>query len=63
MVLFQMALFFETTFQKVAKNSIILLNVYQKSSKSSKNFQTIGVLGPNTRKAAACFDKVFREIG
>ena len=37
MMLFPKALFLATTFQKVAKNSIFLLNFYQKFSKFPNN--------------------------
>ena len=59
MVLFPKALFLATTFPKVAKNSIFLLNFYQKFSKFSQNFQNNCVFRPNARKINAWFVKFF----
>ena len=47
MRLFPKALFLASTFPKVSKNSIFLLNFYQKFSKFSQNFQTICVVCAN----------------
>ena len=55
MMLFPKALFLATTFPKIDKNSIFLLNLYQKFSKFSQNFQTICIFRPNTRKINAWF--------
>ena len=41
MMLFPKAPFLATTFPKIGKNSIFLLNFYQKFSKISQNFPTI----------------------
>ena len=59
MVLFPKALFLATTFPKLSKNSIFLLNFYQKFSKFSKNFQTISIFRPNARKSNTGFVKFF----
>ena len=59
MVLFPKALFLATTFAKVAKNSIFILNFYQKFSKFSQHFQTICVSRPNARKINALFVMFF----
>ena len=53
MMLFPKALFLATTFPKIDKNSILLMNFYQKISKFSQNFQTISILRPNARKINA----------
>ena len=57
MLLFPMALFLATTFPKVAKKSIFLLNFYQKFSKYFQNFQNSCVFRPNARKINAWFVK------
>ena len=59
MVLFPKALFLATTFPKLAKNSIFLLNFYQKFSKFSQNFQTISIFRPNARKSNTGFVNFF----
>ena len=41
---------FSTTFPKIDKNSIFLMNFYQKISKFSQNFPTICICRPNARK-------------
>ena len=48
-----------TAFPKIIKNSIFLLNFYQKISKISQNFQIFRVFRPNVRKINACFLKLF----
>ena len=55
MMLFPKALFLATTFPKVAKNSMCLLNFYQNFLKFSQNFQTICVFCPNARKVNTLF--------
>ena len=61
MVLFPKALFLATTFPKVAKHSIFLLNFYQKFSKFSENFSTVCVFRPNAQKINAWFVKYFEK--
>ena len=61
MVLFRKALFLATTFPKVAKNAIFLLNFYEKLSKFSQNFPTICVFRPNSQKFNAWFVKFFEK--
>ena len=56
-MLFPKALFLATTFPKLAKNLIFLLNFYHKFSKFSQNFPTICVFRPNARKGNAWFVK------
>ena len=53
MMLFPKVLFLATTFPKIVKNSMFLLNFYQKFSKISQNFPTIRVFRPNARKINA----------
>ena len=55
MMLFPKALFLATTFPIIDKNSIFLMNFYQKISKFSQNFPTICILRPNERKINAGF--------
>ena len=57
MMVFPKALFLATTFPKIDKNSIFLMNFYQKISKFSQNFQTIYIFRPNARKSNAGFIK------
>ena len=59
MVLYPKALFLATTFSNVAKNSMFLLNFYQKFSKFSENFQTSCVFRPDAGNINAWFDKFF----
>ena len=59
MVLFPRALFLATTFPKLSKNLIFLLNFYQKFSKFSQNFPTICVFRPKAGKTNAWFVKFF----
>ena len=59
MVLFPKALFLATTFPKLAKHLIFLLNFYQNFSKFSQNFPTICVFRPNARKSNEWFVKFF----
>ena len=47
--------FFATTFPKIVKNSIFLLNLYQQFSKFSQNFPNICVFRPNARKVNSGF--------
>ena len=61
MILFPKALFLATTFPKIVKNSIFLLNFYQKFSKISQNFPKIRIFRPNTRKINAWFVKFFEK--
>ena len=49
-MLFPKALFLATNFPKIDKNSIFLMNVYQKIPKFSQNFPTICIFRPNARK-------------
>ena len=49
MMLFPKALFLATTFPKIDKNSIFLLNSYQKFLKISQRFQTICMFRQNAR--------------
>ena len=60
MMLFSKALFFATTFPKIDKNSIFLVNFCQKISKFSRNFPTICIFRPNARKSNAGFLKFCR---
>ena len=53
MMLFPKALFLATTYPKIDKNAIFLLN--QKISKISQNFPTICIFRPNARKFNAGF--------
>ena len=55
MMLFPKALFLATTLPKIDKNSIFLMNLYQKISKFSQNFPTICIFRPNVRKINAEF--------
>ena len=55
MMLFPKALLLRTTFPKIVKNSIFLLNFYPKFSKTSQNFSTISVFRPNTGKINSWF--------
>ena len=57
MMLFPKALFLATTFPKINKNSIFLMNFNQKSSKISHNLPTIYIFRPNARKINAGFLK------
>ena len=57
MMLFPKALFLATTFPKIDKNSIFLMNVYQRISEFSQNFPTICICRPNSRKINAGFFK------
>ena len=57
MMLFPKALFLATTFPKIDKNSIFLMNVYQKISKFSQNFSTICIVRPKVRIMNAGFLK------
>ena len=57
MLLFPKAIFLATTFQKIAKNSIFLMNFYQTISKLSQNFPIICIFRPNERKINAQFLK------
>ena len=50
MMLFPKALFLATTFPKLDKNSIFLINFDQKISKFSQNLPTICIFRPNARK-------------
>ena len=61
-MLFPKALFLATTFPEIVKNSIFLLNFYQKLSKISQNFPTIRVFRPNARKINAWFVKFFENM-
>ena len=56
-MLFPKALFLATTFPKIDKNSIFLMNFYQKISKFSQNFPTVCIFRPNARKINAWFLK------
>ena len=58
-MLFLKALFLATTFPKVAKNSLFLLNFYQKLLKFSQSIQTICVSRPNARKINGWSVKLF----
>ena len=55
MMVFPKALFLATTFPKIDKNSIFLMNLYQKISKFSQNFPTMCNFRPNPRKINAGF--------
>ena len=55
MILFPKALFLATTFPKIDKNSIFLMNFYQKISTFSQIFPTICIFRPNARKINAGF--------
>ena len=59
MVLFPKALFLATTFPKLAKNWIFLLNFYQNFSKLSQIFKTISIFRQNTRKSNTGLVKFF----
>ena len=59
MVLFPQALFLATPIPKLAKNAIFLLNLYQKISNFSQNFQTISIFRPKARKSNTWFVKFF----
>ena len=59
-MLFPKGLFVATTFPKIVKNSIFLLNYYQKFSKISQNFPTTCDFRPNARKINA-FLKFFEK--
>ena len=61
MALFQKALFLATTIPKIDKNSISLLNFYQKISKISQNFPKLCVCRPNARKINAGFVSFFEK--
>ena len=50
MMLFPKPVYLATTFPKVAKNPISLLNYYQKFTNFSQNFPTICVFCPNAKK-------------
>ena len=54
MILFSKALFLATTFPKIVKNSIFLLNYYQIFSKISKNFPTIVFVVQGREKSKHC---------
>ena len=56
-MIFRKALFLATTFPKIDKNSIFLMNSNQKISKFSRNFQTIYIFRPNEGKSNAGFVK------
>ena len=56
-MLFPKALFLATTFPKIDKNSIFLMNFYRKISKFSQNFPTICIFRPKARKINAGFLK------
>ena len=60
MILFPKALFL-ATFPKIVKNSIFLMNFYQKFSKISQNFPTIRVFRPKARKINAWFVNLFEK--
>ena len=55
MMLFPKALFLATTFPKIDKNSIFLMNCNQQISNFSLNFPTICICRPNARKINAGF--------
>ena len=57
MMLFPKALFLATTFPKIDKNSIFLMNFYQKISEFSHNFPTICIFRPDALKINAGFVK------
>ena len=61
MKLFPKALFLATTFQKIVKNSIFLLNFHQKFTKFSQNFPTNCLFRPNARKINSLFVKLFEK--
>ena len=61
MVLFPKALFLATTFLKLSKNSIFLLNFYQKFSKISQSFPTICIIRPNGKKWTHRFVNFFEK--
>ena len=52
---------FSKTFSKIAKNLIFLLNFHQRISKFHRNFPTICVFHPNTRRTNAWFCKSFEN--
>ena len=60
-MLFPKALFLATTFTKIVKNSIFLLNFDQKLSKISQNFPTTRVFRPNVQKINVWFVKFFEK--
>ena len=60
MILFPKALFLATTFPKMDKNSIFLLNFYQMLSKISQNFPAI-VCRPKARKINAWFVNFYEK--
>ena len=55
MMLFPKALFLATTFPKLDKNSIFLMNFQQKISKFSQNFPKICVFRPKAQTSNAFF--------
>ena len=61
MVLFPKALFLATTFPKRAKNSIFLLNFYQKFSKFSKNAQQFVFFVQTREKLTHCLLKILEK--
>ena len=58
MMLFPMALVLATTFPKIDKNAIFLMNFHQKISEFSQNFPTTCIFRPNQRKINAGFLKL-----
>ena len=62
MMLFPKALFLATTFPKIVKNSIFLLNFYQKFSKITQNFQKFVCFRPNARKFNAPLIKILKIL-
>ena len=62
MMLFPKALILATNFPKSGKNSIFLLNSYQKFSKISQNFPTNCVFRPHARKINEWFVKFFENM-
>ena len=62
MMLFPNALFLATILPNVGKNSIFLLNFYQKFSKFSQSFQTICVFRPNAPKINAWFVDFLKNV-
>ena len=61
-MLFPKSLFLETTFPKIDKNSIFLLNFYQKISEFSQTFPTICIFRPKTRNINAGYFKILLRI-
>ena len=61
MILFPKAVFLSTTFPKIVKNSIFLLNFYQKFFKISQNFPKIRVFRHNSQKIHAMFVNCFEK--